>query len=167
MSNSNSNQPKATKTPKELSIHGQKRIDNYFWLNEKENPAVIDYLNAENEYYHSKTAHTNTLQQELFEELKARIKEEDQSVPFKKNHYIYTTYMHVGQQYPVFCRKHESEDAIEQTLFDVNKMARENWNGGGHKNAAGGRSDESMENTIEKLISILPRYEEDLQRTEI
>jgi phosphoesterase RecJ-like protein len=51
--------------------------------------------------------------------------------------------------------------------FDVNKMARENWNGGGHKNAAGGRSDESMENTIEKLISILPRYEEDLQRTEI
>jgi len=123
MSNSNSNQPKATKTPKELSIHGQKIIDNYFWLNEKENPAVIDYLNAENEYYHSKTAHTNTLQQELFEELKARIKEEDQSVPFKKNHYIYTTYMHVGQQYPVFCRKHESEDAIEQTLFDVNKMA--------------------------------------------
>lgn len=125
MSNSSVNAPKAKKISKELQIHGQKRIDNYYWLNEKENPEVIDYLNAENDYYHSKTSHTQRLQKQLFDEIKARIKEEDNSVPFKKNHYIYTTYLHQGQQYPVYCRKHESEGSKEEVLFDVNQMAKD------------------------------------------
>ncbi len=115
--------PKAEKIAKKLEMHGDIRIDNYYWLNEKENPKVIDYLNAENAYFNEVTAHTNELQEELFTEMKARIKEDDESVPYKKNNYFYITKFKKGEQYPVYSRKFQNLEAKEEILFDVNKLA--------------------------------------------
>jgi oligopeptidase B len=117
--------PKADKIAKRLEIHGDVRIDNYYWLNEKENPKVIDYLNAENEYYEQKTAHTKQFQEDLFEEMKSRIKEDDESLPYKKNNYFYITRFKKGQQYPIYARKFSTLEAAEEILFDVNKMAKD------------------------------------------
>ena len=117
--------PKAEKIEKKLEIHGDVRIDNYYWLNEKENPKVIDYLNAENDYYDKKTAHTKKFQEDLFQEMKSRIKEDDESVPYKKNNYYYITRFKKGNQYPIFSRKKETLSAKEEILFDVNKLAKE------------------------------------------
>ncbi len=115
--------PIAEKIEKELTIHNDVRIDNYYWLNQKENPKVIDYLNAENNYYDAKTAHTKTFQEDLFEEMKSRIKEDDESVPYKKNDYYYTTRFETGKQYPIYARKKESLEAVEEIMFEVNKLA--------------------------------------------
>ena len=73
--------PVARKIPKELQIHGDLRIDNYYWLNERENPEVIEYLEQENAYYEAMSSHTSKFQEDLFEEMKSRIKEDDESVP--------------------------------------------------------------------------------------
>lgn len=116
--------PRAAKKPKHLEIHGDLRIDNYYWLNEKENPKVIEYLNAENEYYEQMTAHTKKLQEDLFLEMKSRIKEDDESVPYKKNNYFYITRFKKGQQYPIYSRKYLTLNASEEILFDVNVMAK-------------------------------------------
>ncbi|WP_111707905.1 S9 family peptidase [Lutibacter citreus] len=116
--------PIAKKIKKELDIHGDVRIDNYYWLNEKENPEVIDYLNAENEYYNKITGHTNQFQEDLFEEIKSRIKEDDESVPYKKNGYFYITRYELGNQYPIYTRKKKSLKAEEEILFNVNEMAK-------------------------------------------
>ena len=70
--------PKAKKIPKTLEFHGDVRIDNYYWMNNRDNPEVIDYLNQENEYNQKMTAHTKDFQQRLFEEMKGRIKEDDE-----------------------------------------------------------------------------------------
>ena len=115
--------PKAEKIAKELKIHGDVRIDNYYWLNERENPKVIDFLNAENNYYEDQTAHTKNFQKDLFKELKGRIKEEDESVPYKKNGYYYITRYETGKQYPIHTRKKGDLKAEEEIIFDVNKMA--------------------------------------------
>jgi len=116
--------PKAEKIEKKLEIHGDVRVDNYYWLNDKENPKVIDYLNEENTYYDAKTAHTKEFQEELFQELKSRIKEDDESVPYKKNNYYYITRFKKGNQYPIFARKKETLKAEEEILFDVNNLAK-------------------------------------------
>jgi len=71
--------PVAKKIPKELTIHGDTRIDNYYWMNERENLEVIAYLNAENAYKDAVMAHTKPLQDKLFEEIKSKIKQEDES----------------------------------------------------------------------------------------
>ena len=115
--------PKAEKIAKELKIHDDVRIDNYYWLNERENPKVIDFLNAENKYYEDQTAHTKNFQKDLFEELKGRIKEDDESVPYKKNGYYYITRYEIGKQYPIHTRKKGDLKAEEEIIFDVNKMA--------------------------------------------
>lgn len=115
--------PIAEKIPKELKIHDDVRIDNYYWLNEKENPKVIAHLNAENEYYETLTAHTKKFQEYLFEEMKGRIKEDDESVPYKKNGYYYITRYETGKQYPIYTRKKGSLEGDEEIIFDVNKMA--------------------------------------------
>ena len=83
--------PVAKIVPKTLEKHGDKRIDNYYWLNQRENLEVIDYLTKENEYYQKSTAHTKALQDDLFLEMKARIKEDDSSVPYLYNGYYYVT----------------------------------------------------------------------------
>ena len=87
----NMSAPVAKKIEKVFEEHGNKRIDNYYWLNERENPEVINYLNAENDYYYSMTGHTKKFQEDLFAEMKSRIKEDDASVPYKKNGYFYIT----------------------------------------------------------------------------
>ncbi len=116
--------PKAKINPKQLEIHGDKRIDNYYWFNDRENPDVIDYLEQENVYCDNMLAHTNDFQTNLFEEMKARIKEDDESVPYKYNGYWYIVKFEKGKDYPIYTRKKESLTAKEEILFDCNKMAK-------------------------------------------
>ncbi len=116
--------PVAKKIPKELSIHGDTRIDNYFWIRERENPEVIDYLNAENAYTDSVMVHTKNLQKKLFDEIVGRIKKDDSSVPYKKNGYFYYVRYEKGGEYPIYCRKKGSMDAEEEIMLNVNEMAK-------------------------------------------
>jgi len=116
--------PKAKIIPKTLKKHKESRIDNYFWLNDRENPEVIDYLNQENSYYENMTSHTQNLRDSLFEEMKARIKEDDSSVPYFYNGYFYITRFETGQDYPIFARKKGSLSAEEEILFNCNEMAK-------------------------------------------
>ena len=117
--------PIAKIIPFELEKHGNVRIDNYYWLNDRENPEVIDYLHKENEYYQKSTAHTQPFQKELFEEMKARIKEDDESVPYFYNGYFYITRFEIGKNYPIHSRKKGSLEAAEEILFDCNEMAKD------------------------------------------
>lgn len=116
--------PVAAVKPKKLEKHGDVRTDNYYWLNERENPEVIDYLNKENEYYKEMTAHTEQFRKDLFEEMKARIKEDDASVPYFYNGYYYITRFEKGKDYPIFSRKKGSLEAKEEVMFDCNEMAK-------------------------------------------
>lgn len=116
--------PLAKVKPKTLEKHGDVRIDNYYWLNERENPEVIDYLNKENEYYNSMTAGSKQFQKDLFEEMKSRIKEDDSSVPYFYNGYFYITRFEKGKDYPIHSRKKGSLDAKEEIMFDCNEMAK-------------------------------------------
>jgi len=115
--------PVAEKIKKELTIHGDTRIDNYYWLNERENPKVIEYLKAENEYKETVMKHTEALQENLYNEIVARIKQTDMSVPFKTEGYYYYSRFEEGKEYPVYCRKKESLKAEEEILLNVNEMA--------------------------------------------
>jgi oligopeptidase B len=117
--------PIAKIIPKKLKKHNEIRIDNYYWLNDRENPEVIDYLNQENAYYQAKTAHTKDFQKVLFEEMKSRIKEDDQSVPYLYNGYYYITRFEKGKDYPIYSRKKESLSANEEILFNCNEMAKD------------------------------------------
>jgi oligopeptidase B len=106
--------PVAMKQPKELTAHGHTRTDNYYWLNERENPEVIAYLNAENAYTKQVMADTEALQEKLFNEIVGRIKQTDESVPFKKNGFFYYTRFEAGKEYPIYARKKGSLDAKEE-----------------------------------------------------
>lgn len=117
--------PIAKKTPHELEKHGHVRNDDYYWLNDRENPEVIAYLNAENDYYKKMTAHTEQFQKDLFEEMKSRIKEDDESVPYFYNGYYYITRYEKGKDYPIYSRKKGSLEATEEIMFDCNEMAKE------------------------------------------
>ena len=116
--------PKAKKIDKKLEIHGDVRTDEYYWLNQRENQDVIDYLNAENAYTEGMMIDTEQFQKDLFQEIKGRIKEDDASVPYKYNGYWYITRFEKGGEYPIHTRKKESLDAKEEILFDVNQMAK-------------------------------------------
>ncbi len=116
--------PKAKIILKQLEKHGHIRTDNYYWLNERENPEVIEYLNQESKYYQQSTAHTKEFQASLFEEMKARIKEDDQSVPYLYNGYYYITRFEKGKDYPIYARKKGNLEALEEVLFDCNEMAK-------------------------------------------
>ncbi|HEX8014277.1 MAG TPA: S9 family peptidase [Flavobacterium sp.] len=117
--------PQAKLIPKSLKKHKEVRIDNYFWLNNRENPEVIDYLNQENAYYESMTSHTKGLQDALYEEMKGRIKEDDSSVPYFYNGYYYITRFETGQDYPIFSRKKGSLSAEEEIMFNCNELAKD------------------------------------------
>jgi oligopeptidase B len=117
--------PIAKIIPKKLKKHNEIRVDNYYWLNDRENPEVIAYLNRENEYYQEMTAATKDFQVQLFEEMKCRIKEDDESVPYLYNGYYYITRFEKGQNYPVYSRKKESLSAQEEILFNCNEMAKD------------------------------------------
>ncbi|SHI74179.1 oligopeptidase B [Arenibacter nanhaiticus] len=116
--------PSVKKIPKELIAHGERRIDEYYWLNDPENPDVIAYLEQENAYYDTITANTKDFQGALFEEMKSRIKEDDSSVPYKSNGYWYATRYEIGKEYPIFGRRFEKEDAAEEVIFNCNEMAK-------------------------------------------
>lgn len=126
--------PVAKKIKKELTIHDDTRIDNYYWMRlsdeqkNSENPDaqtqdVLDYLNAENTYTKSVLNHTETFQEKLYTEIIGRIKQIDESVPYKKNGYFYYTRYEEGKEYPVYCRKIESMESTEEVLLNVNEMA--------------------------------------------
>lgn len=121
--NSELNPPVAKKIPHELKKHGDLRIDNYFWMKDRENVEVTNYLNAENDYCDAKMAHTKDFQNNLFEEMKSRIKEDDSSVPYKYNGYWYISKYEKGKDYPIYTRKKGSLKNEEELLFDCNKMA--------------------------------------------
>lgn len=116
--------PKAKKIPKELVIHNDVRVDDYYWLNEKENKDVISYLEAENDYYDALTGHTKDFQESLFQEMKGRIKEDDSSVPYKLNDYWYSTRYVIGGEYPLYSRFKHSLEATEEIMFNCNDMAK-------------------------------------------
>ncbi len=127
--------PMAQVIPKKLEIHGDVRTDDYYWLNDRENPDVIAYLTAENEYTEGQMAHVKGLEDALFEEIKGRIKEDDSSVPYRLDDYYYYTRYEQGQEYPIYARRRESMDAPEQIMLDANELAE------GHDFfAIGGRS---------------------------
>ncbi len=114
--------PKAQKIPKEITLHQDVRIDDYYWLNERENPQVIQYLEEENAFTDFQMKDTKDLQEELYQEMKARIKEDDQSVPYFYNGYHYQTRYEKGNEYPIYERwKEKSQE--KELLFNVNKMA--------------------------------------------
>ena len=118
------NPPMAKKVPQRLEKHGDVRIDNYFWMNNREDEEVINHLNAENAYCDEMMAHTKDFQNDLFEEMKGRIKEDDSSVPYKYNGYWYITKFEKGKDYPIYTRKKETLEADEELLFDCNVMAK-------------------------------------------
>ena len=115
--------PVAKKVKKELTIHNDTRIDNYYWLNQREDQEVLDYLNDENSYTEAVLKHTEPFQKSLFDEMKSRIKEDDQSVPYKQNGYWYITKFEEGKDYPIYTRKKGSLEADEEVMFDCNIMA--------------------------------------------
>ena len=115
--------PVAKKLPVQLEKHNDIRVDNYFWMNERDSPEVLSHLEEENRYYNEMTAHTKAFQAELFEEMKGRIKEDDASVPYKHNGYWYYRRFETGKDYPLYCRKEGNLDAPEIIVFDNNEMA--------------------------------------------
>jgi oligopeptidase B len=115
--------PIAKKNKKELVSNGHSRTDNYYWLKERENPEVIDYLNAENEYTTAILKDSEGLQEKLYTEIVGRIKQTDISVPYLMNGYFYYTRFEEGKDYPVYCRKEKSLDNPEEIMLNANEMA--------------------------------------------
>lgn len=145
--------PKAEMVKKEMTIHGDTRTDNYFWMrlsDEQKNAEtpdastqkVIDYLNSENDYLKTVMSHTDEFQEQLFEEIKGRIKQTDMSVPYKKDGYYYITRYEEGKEYPIHSRKKGSLDAAEDIMLNVNELAKDY-----NYYAVGGRS-VSPDNTM-------------------
>ena len=132
----NQKPPKPHKEAKELSIHGDTRIDNYFWMRlsdkqkkskipDQQTKKVIDYLNAENAYLKHKMHHTNELQNNLFNEIKDRIKKDDSSVPITINNYSYYSRYEKDKEYPFYCRKSNKHNSDEEIMLNVPEMAKE------------------------------------------
>ncbi len=117
--------PVAKVEPYEIvSKHGDKRVDNYYWLNDREDPEVISYLTAENNYRDTMMAHTRDFQEALFNEMRGRIKEDDSSVPYKLDDYYYYSRYVTGGEYPIYCRKKGSLDAPEEIIADGNELGK-------------------------------------------
>lgn len=115
--------PIASKLPQTLSLHGDDRTDDYFWLRHRDDPQVIAYLEAENDYTKAVMAHTEALQTALYDEMLARIQETDLSVPYRKGAYYYYSRTETGKAYPIYCRQAGSLDAPETVLLDQNVLA--------------------------------------------
>jgi len=123
MSENASKPPVAKVIPYKFEHLGHTLVDNYAWLQDKSNPEVIAYLNVENTYAKAQLSHTEGLQEQIFQEMKGRIKEDDSSVPARYGEYFYYSRVEAGKQYRVFCRKHASLEAEEQILLDENVLA--------------------------------------------
>lgn len=117
--------PTAKKISKKLTIHKHTRIDNYYWLNNRENSEVIDYLNEENKYSETKLKHTENLQNDLYEEIIGRLDKEESSVPYLLDGYLYSQSYETGNEYPVFKRQKEAINTDkEEVLIDQNELAK-------------------------------------------
>jgi oligopeptidase B len=117
------NPPLAKIVPKEIVLHGDVRLDNYFWLRDRSDPDVISYLEEENRHTEEATAPTKPLQEALYNEILGRIQETDVTVPVKRDDYFYYTRTEQGKAYPIQCRKHGNTHAIEEILLDSNVLA--------------------------------------------
>jgi oligopeptidase B len=116
--------PVAPRVPRVDVVHGQTRLDEYFWLRDKDDAEVRAYLEAENRYTDAMMAPTRPLQETLYREMVGRIKETDLSVPFRDGEYFYYSRTEQGRQYPIFCRRKGSLEAKEEVTLDVNELAR-------------------------------------------
>ncbi len=116
--------PVAQKKPTRLVLHGDERVDDYFWMRDANDPNVIAYLEAENAFTNAVMQHTEMLQTTLYQEMLARIKETDLSVPYRKDNYYYYSRTEEGKDYPIYCRKKGSLDASEEVLLDQNELAK-------------------------------------------
>ena len=115
--------PVARSVPRVHTVHGESRIDEYFWLRNREDPEVIAHLEAENRYTERVMRHTEPLQELLYQELRGRIKEADLSVPTREDGWLYYTRTEAGAQYPIFCRRRDEDGAAEEVLLDLNQLA--------------------------------------------
>jgi len=118
--------PVAARRHTERTVHGHTLVDDYAWLQEKENPEVIAYLEAENAWCSQVMAGTEELQKQLYDEMRSHIKETDVSVPFRDRDYWYYSRTEEGKQYEIFCRKRgtpEGPEGEEEILLDVNELA--------------------------------------------
>lgn len=134
--------PLARRIPKRLEAHGDVRIDEYYWLRDRDNPEVIEYLEAENAYTAAVMAATETLQTELFEEMKGRLDERDESVPVRLGDYFYYDRYEEGSEYKLYCRKKSSPEAGEEVVLDVNRLAE------GHEQVRVSRVQPNEGNTV-------------------
>jgi oligopeptidase B len=127
--------PVAKKVSKELSIHGDTRNDDYFWMRlsdeqknaetpDQQTQDILDYLNAENDYINEVMKHTEGFQDRLFNEIVGRIKKDDQSVPVNDNGYSYYSRYKEGAEYPLYCRKKLEDNAVEEIIFNGPEMAK-------------------------------------------
>src|ERR1044071_8351424 len=116
--------PMAEKKPKTTNIHGTTLVDDYFWLREKTNPAVMAHLQAEDAYTQSVMKPTEPLQQKLYNEMLSHIKQTDTNVPYRSGNYFYYSRTEEGKQYPIFCRKKGNLEAPEEIVLDVNELAK-------------------------------------------
>src|SRR5262245_18155106 len=115
--------PTAQREPQTFSHLGQTFVDDYRWLEDKANPEVIAYLEAENAYASAALQHTSALKDAIFQEMRGRIPEDDSSAPEKRGDYYYYWRLEAGKQYRIFCRKHGSLEASEEILLDENALA--------------------------------------------
>ena len=116
--------PMAEKKTKTTNIHGTTLVDDYFWLREKANPAVLSHLQAEDAYTQAVMKPTEALQEKLYKEMLSHIKQTDTNVPYRAGNHFYYTRTEEGKQYPIFCRKKDSLEAPEEIVIDVNEMAK-------------------------------------------
>ncbi|MBK8618302.1 MAG: S9 family peptidase [Anaerolineales bacterium] len=114
----------APKRDHKIIQHGITRIDEYYWMREREDPQVVEYLQAENQYLEEALKHIQPLEDTLFQEMKGRIKEVDSSAPEKIRNYFYYTRTEADKQYPVYCRKKDTLEAPEEILLDQNQLAQ-------------------------------------------
>ena len=116
--------PEARRLPKATTIHGETRVDDYFWLREKANPAVIAHLEAENAYTEAVTRPIAARAESLYREMRGRVKETDLDVPYRLGGWLYYTRTEEGKQYPIHARKRPEPGAIERVLLDLNALAK-------------------------------------------
>lgn len=117
-------QPIAPKRPHQLTQHGHTRVDDYYWLRDREDPEVLKFLQAHTTYLEEAMQHTKPLQESLFSEMKKRVQETDTTVPEKRGGYLYYDRTEAEKQYPIFCRKKDAPDSPEEVLLDQNELAK-------------------------------------------
>jgi oligopeptidase B len=116
--------PMAERIKKELIVPNDRREDFYYWLNERNNPKVLQYLKDENAYTDTVLKETRPLQEKLFKEITSRIKQQDATVPYFDNGYYYYTQYQQGKEYPIYCRRKDSLKGKEEIILDVNELAK-------------------------------------------